>query len=113
MIAVHPPLTAEDFDTQYDAEHRYMFIEHEYGDMLYTYGHHRDEEFARQATEFGVQIRGLDADEAQLTADDVHHLWAIVIAPKPDWRFTWIDIETGCDIDEGTPGAFPISLIDR
>lgn len=112
MTAVHPPLTAEDFDTQYDAEHRYMFIEHEYGDMLYTYGHDRDEEFAQQANEFDIELRGLDAEDTQLTADDVHHRWAVLIAPKPEWRF-WIDTDTGEDIQESTPGAFPISLIYR
>ncbi len=40
MTTVHPPLTAEDFDTEYDAEHHYMFIHHEDGDILHTYGHH-------------------------------------------------------------------------
>ncbi|MEX3650431.1 hypothetical protein [Mycolicibacterium porcinum] len=113
MSTVHPPLTAEDFETQYDVEHRYMFIEHEDADMLYTYGHDRDEEFARQVSEFDFELLGLDADEAQWTADDVHHRWAVVIAPKPEWRFTWIDTQAGRDIDESTPGAFPISLIYR
>ncbi len=113
MSAVHPPLSVEDFNTQYDVEHRYMFIEREDANMFFTYGHHRDEEFARQSNEFDIELLGLDADEAQRTADDVHHRWAIVIAPKPDWLVTWIDAKTGCDIAESTPGAFPISLIYR
>ncbi|QZH69539.1 hypothetical protein [Mycolicibacterium farcinogenes] len=113
MTATHPPLTAEDFNTEYYAEHRYIFIDDEGANMLYTYGHDRDEEFARQANEFDIEILGLDADEAQRTADDVHHRWAIVIEPKPEWRFTWVDAETGRGIEESTPGAFPISLIYR
>ena len=112
MTTVHPPLTAEDFDTEYDAEHHYMFIQHEDGDMLYTYGHHRDEEFARQVNEFDIELCGLDAEDAQRTAADVHRRGAVLIAPKPEWRF-WIDTDTGDEVKESTPGAFPISLIYR
>lgn len=52
MPTVYPPLTAEDFETQYDNEHRYMFIEPEDGDMFYTYGHDRDDEFASQVVPY-------------------------------------------------------------
>lgn len=106
MTTIHPPLTAEDFEMQYDADHRYMFTQDEDGGMLYTYGHDRDEEFTRQAREFAIEINDLDAEEAdRLTVDVVNHLWAITTDPKPEWRFTWRNV------DENTPGAFPVSVI--
>ena len=113
MTAAHPPLTAEDFNTQYYAEHRYIFIDDEDANMLYTYGHDRDEEFARQANEFDIEILGLDVVEAQHTAADIHHFWAITIEPKPQWRFTSRNTETHKNIEENTPGAFPVSVIFR
>ncbi|SKO29342.1 hypothetical protein [Mycobacteroides abscessus] len=108
MSTVHPPLTAEDFETQYDAEHRYMFIQDEGGDMLYTYGHDRDDEFARQAREFALEIEDLDKEDAdRLTADVVLHLWAVTTHPKPEWRFTWENVYVTTD------GSFPVSVIFR
>lgn len=72
MSTVHPPLAAEDFETQYDSKHRYMFIEHEDGDMFYTYGHDRDDEFARQIREYDIEIGGMDVEDAEeVSAEDV------------------------------------------
>lgn len=108
MTTIHPPLTAEDFETQYDDEHRYMFIQDEDGDTLYTYGHDRDDEFARQAREFARDMNDEDDEDAdRITGDVVNHLWAVTTEPKPDWRFDW------GGIDENTPGAFPVSVIFR
>lgn len=108
MTTIHPPLAAEDFETQYDNKHRYMFIEHEDGDMFYTYGHDRDDEFARQVREYDIEIGGMAAEDVEeITAEDVGHYWAVTVEPKPEWRFTWRDI------DEKTPGAFPVSVIFR
>ena len=102
----YPPLTAKDFETQYDADHVYIFTEDEWGDMLYTYGHDRDAEFARQANEFDIYAGSVDPED-YYTADDVDHRWAITIEPSPEWRCKW------AGVDEHTPGAFPVSVIWR
>ncbi|MBE5476945.1 hypothetical protein [Mycobacteroides abscessus] len=105
MTTIHPPLTAEDFETQYDAEHRYMFTQDEDGETLYAYGHDRDDEFIRQAREFDKEIGGIPADMLDVTVYSPRHIWAITIEPRPEWRFT-------CrEVDENTPGAFPVSVL--
>ena len=102
---VYPPLTPEDFETQYDEKRRYMFTEDENGDMFYTYGHDRNEEFLRQIKEYCIEIGGSDPEEVQFRPDDIEHRWAVAIEPAPEWRITWRDV------NELTPGAFPVSVV--
>lgn len=102
---VYPPLTPEDFETQYDEKRRYMFTEDENGDMYYAYGHDRDEEFVRQLREYCIEIGGVDPNEVDIDGVGIRHLWAVTMDPAPEWGFTWIDVT------EHTPGAFPVSVI--
>lgn len=102
---VYPPLTPEDFETQYDEKHHYMFVEDENGDLFYTYGHDRDSEFVRQIREYCIEIGGVDPDEVEIDGGDIDHRWAVTIQPAPEWQFT-------CrDVNENTPGAFPVSVV--
>ncbi|KPG13754.1 hypothetical protein [Mycobacteroides immunogenum] len=105
ITRVYPPLTPEDFETQYDEKHRYMFTEDENGDMYYTYGHDRDDEFVRQLREYCIEVGGCPPDEAEFDSSDIEHRWAVTVEPAPEWRFTWLDVT------ESTPGAFPISVV--
>lgn len=102
---VYPPLTPEDFETQYDEKHRYIFTEDEGGDMFYAYGHDRDDEFARQLKEFWIQIGGSDPVETWLHPVEIEHRWAVTIEPAPEWRCTWRGV------NELTLGAFPVSVV--
>lgn len=102
----YSPLTAKDFDTQWDSTHTYPFFEDERGDRLYAYGHDRDAEFAAEATRFGIEIGELDPEDAECTTEDITHHWAVVTDPE-EQSFTW------CDITENTPGAFPVSVLER
>ncbi|MDM2418432.1 Uncharacterised protein [Mycobacteroides abscessus subsp. massiliense] len=102
---VYPPLTPEDFETQYDEKHRYMFTEDENGDMYYAYGHDRDSEFVRQLREYCIEIARSSPDDAEFSEGDITHLWAVTVEPAPEWRFTWRNVT------ESTPGAFPISVV--
>ncbi|SKQ88719.1 Uncharacterised protein [Mycobacteroides abscessus subsp. abscessus] len=103
---VYPPLTPEDFETQYDEKHHYMFTDDEDCDMFYTYGHDRDEEFVSQLREYHIEIlRWYDPDEVEFSEGDIRHLWAVTVEPAPEWRITWRDVT------ENTPGAFPVSVV--
>ena len=97
-----PPLTAKDFEMEYDG-HVYPFFEDEDA-CLTMYGHDRDEEFAAEATRFDMEIGGLNREDALSVASDVRHLWVVVDDP---------DEGTLSTVTEDTPNAFPVSVIWR
>lgn len=103
---VHPPLTPADFETKWDSVHIYPFFEDEWGERLYAYGHDHDSEFAAAATDFHMEIGGLDLEDAECTAEDITHYWAVVIDPE-EMTFTW------AGVTKDTPGAFPVSVLEK
>lgn len=99
------PLTAKDFELQYDATHRYMFFEDEFANGLYAYGHDHDAKFAAEVNAYDLHCSGYN-DWSAYTAEDVSHYWAVVTDPEM-LQFTWKGVT------ESTPGAFPVSVIYR
>ncbi len=101
-----PPLTAADFDMQWDAEHTFPFIESEDATIM-AFGHHDKAAFVRAVREYD----DLCTDDAETHAEsDVDHFWAVQIDrgnPEDGWWMSWSGVTAE------TPNAFPITVILR
>lgn len=119
-------LTAADFTVEWDATHTFPFFEDENANGLWGYGHQDEAEFAEAANAYDHLLdpdgRGSEDD---YTADDVSHSWGIAYSHgngEDDWivsrRVAATDRDLThardlTDVDENTPGAFPLTYISR
>lgn len=104
----------EHFDVQWDAEHKFPFFEDENADGIYGHGHHDPVEFARLVNLYDEVCNGEPMErEWQYRPADVAHTYAVAYAPigqsadEEEWRFTWRGVTPE------TPGAFPMTVIQR
>ncbi|MCV7286106.1 hypothetical protein H7J87_12275 [Mycolicibacterium wolinskyi] len=102
-----PALTAADFQMHdHTSERTLPFIEDEFGNGVYGYGHWDKAEFAAAVNEYDRRHGADHADDEERTASDVAHAWAVVTDPDTQ-RFTWSDVTAE------SPNAFPVTVIQR
>lgn len=106
---IHPPLTAEEFDTGCGYTYEGVSIcEDENGSWVYAYGHVDPETFARVVNTYDREEGGMDED--WYDAGAVQHLWAVTEEPAdaPDgWWIRWDGVTAT------TPQAFAITVVSR
>ena len=107
-----PPLTADEFNNGAGYTFRGVpVIEHEDGDSVYAYGHVDPDVMADAVNDFYDEVGDATLPEDRYTAEDVRHTYAVTIEPSdgPDgWLISW-----ATDIGSDTPGAFPLTVVDR
>lgn len=106
-----PPLTADDMKMLWDNGKTYPFVESENCTVM-GYGHPDRAEFAALVSDYD-RAAGWDDGEDSTAADDVSQLWAVRV-PNPSgaeeadgWWMRWSDVTAE------TPGAFPVSIVQR
>lgn len=110
-----PPLTADDFEVKYDADHTYPFYEDEEGDV-YGYGHPDKVGAAAWVKAYYDYIDPAgDKDDHHVDPADVRHLWAVRLPDDGDgFRFHFVRLDgSGRLIGADEPGAFPIWMVTR
>lgn len=109
-----PPLTASDFEMQYDPDHRYPFFEDEDA-AIFAFGHPDPAELAEAINAYFVHCGASDPEgDPACTPDDVDHRWAVTTQRGDETGFRYRDITADGrhrDITEDTPGAFPITVV--
>lgn len=98
-----PVVTPADFNTVWDSELTFPFIEDQSGIGVYGYGHTDKAEFASSVNEYDRLAGGADDG---YTADEVQHIYGVPSAASPT-RFAWRRITP--DMSD----AFPLTIIDR
>jgi hypothetical protein len=101
-----PPLTAEDFVAPGFTYRGVPVVEPEDGDCVFTHGHVDADLFVAAVHDYDSEFADPGAAEAH-NPDDVEHWWAVTIEPAPEWRIRWGGITAD------TPGAFPVTVVER
>ncbi len=100
------PLTAKDFETIYDENHTFPFVETEWGVIL-AFGFQPKVEFAKVVREYDILCSD-DYDIPHHNENEIQHIWA-VREDNPlseEWIVRW-------GVPSDTPGSFPITVIER
>jgi hypothetical protein len=106
-----PPLVAEDFRDPCGHPHRGIaIVETEDGDM-FAFGHHAAAQFAVAANEHMHELIGRIDEDDQVHTEDIGHRWAVTTVEPGEFGEWIIDWRDG--ITEQTPGAFPITRVNR
>lgn len=110
------PLTLEEFAAPYTFRD-IPLQEDEDGLHVWSLGHHDREEFAAAVTEYDREVSG-DPNVEPTGMLDVERRYAVVVwrlvdefddgLDDHDWRVRWDDIITA-----ETPGAFPVTVVNR
>lgn len=108
-------VTEDDFETQYDDDHKFPFFEDENGNWVIGYGHTDRAEFAAGVNEYDALANAgtMFSELRPYTSDDVVHAYAIATKPgdspaDPEyWSLNWHEVT------DKTRGSFPVTLVQR
>lgn len=106
---VLPPLTADDFEMRWDADHTFPFTEDEDATIM-AYGRHDPTEFVRQVFVYDQLTGETDSSDGPMDAGEVQHKWAVHLdrgGEEDGWWITW------GDVTESTEQAFPVTVVIR
>lgn len=109
---VSVPLTAEDFTMQYDAEHKFPFIENEDATIM-AWGHGDPEALLDAIFEYDTLCDPKYAERGE--EGSLARRWAVRVEPDDpeDEQFWFQWAGQDASFTEATPGAFPVTIWSR